>query len=84
MGQDLSYYKQVADTAQNPTIRLQALDSVLSKSFRVDNDVFVTYSEAYITLAKEIDIIEAAARKAMKKSGYGHQQCFGRKISDKR
>ncbi|MAK36891.1 MAG: hypothetical protein CMC15_12095 [Flavobacteriaceae bacterium] len=65
VGQDLSYYKQVADTAQNPTIRLQALDSVLSKSFRVDNDVFVTYSEAYITLAKEIDIIEAAARKAM-------------------
>ncbi len=41
------------------------MDSVISKTFRKDNDTFITYSQEYITLAKELDRIEAAARKAM-------------------
>ncbi|MDX1463900.1 MAG: hypothetical protein R3359_12655, partial [Marinirhabdus sp.] len=64
-GQDVSYYKTLADTTTNDQKRLMAIDSVLSKTFRVDNDAFITYSEAYISLAKELDSIEAAAKKAM-------------------
>lgn len=47
-------------------MRLIALDSILSKSHLEDHDTFVEASEQYIILAKELDSIEAAARKAMK------------------
>lgn len=63
--QDLSYYKNLADTTKNDLVRLEAIDSVLSKTFRTDNDTFIAYSEDYISLAKKLDSIEAAARKAM-------------------
>ena len=46
-------------------LRLEALDSVLSKSFGKDNDTFIDYSYIYIDLAKELDSIESAAKKAM-------------------
>jgi signal transduction histidine kinase len=61
----VEYYKKVADTAQNPSLKLTALDSVISKTFRKDDDTFVAYSIQYIDLAKEVDSFESAARKAM-------------------
>ncbi len=63
--QDIAHYKTIADTSQNKLLRLQALDSVISKSFRNDTETFITYSERFIQLAKEIDSIHPAARKAM-------------------
>ena len=41
------------------------MDSVLSKSFRRDDDTFIDFSIKYIDLAEEIDSIELAAKKAM-------------------
>ena len=64
--QDITYYQNLANTTKNKALRLEALDSVLSKSHLKDHDVFVDASESYIALAKELDSIAAAARKAMK------------------
>ena len=63
--QDIQYYRSVADTSHNKLLKLAAIDSVLSKSFRKDNDTFIVFSIQYINLAKEIDSVELAARKAM-------------------
>ena len=63
--QDITYYKSIVDTTQNVTLKLTSLDSILSKSFRKDNDLFIESSLQYIELAKEIDSIEKAAKKAM-------------------
>jgi signal transduction histidine kinase len=63
--QNISYYKNVADTTKNKLLKLVAMDSVISKSFGKDTDTFILYSQDYITLAKELDSIESAARKAM-------------------
>ncbi len=63
--QDLEYFKKIADNATDDAIKLEALDSVLSKSFRLDNDTFVNSSYTYIDLAKKLDSIESAAKKAM-------------------
>lgn len=64
--QDISFYKNVADTTENKQLRLVALDSVLSKSYLDNHDTFVEASQEYVILAKDLDSIEAAARKAMK------------------
>jgi signal transduction histidine kinase len=64
--QDLEHYKKLSRSTKDKTIRLEALDSVLSKSFDHDKNTFIEYSIQYIELAKEIDSFEAAARKAMK------------------
>ena len=63
--QDLIHYKNIADNTSDDVLRLEALDSVLSKSFGKDNDTFIDYSYIYIDLAKELDSIESAAKKAM-------------------
>jgi signal transduction histidine kinase len=63
--QDMQYYKKIADSTQNTSLKLTALDSVISKTFRNDDDIFVEYSIKYIELAKDLDSIENAARKAM-------------------
>lgn len=65
VAQDVEYYKKLAAAAQNTEIQLLALDSVISKTFQEDDDTFVEYSIQYIDLAKSIDSIEKAARKAM-------------------
>lgn len=65
LAQDVSYYKEVAASSENAIDKLEALDSVISKSFRVNNDVFVTYSLKYIEIAKSLDSIHLAAKKAM-------------------
>jgi len=63
--QDVSFYKDAADKAESSNEKLIALDSVISKSFRVNNAVFVEYSLVYIELAKSLDSIHLAAKKAM-------------------
>ncbi len=63
--QDIHHYKSIVDTTQDSLLKLEALDSILSKSFRKDNDTFIVYSIQYINLANEIDSFEFAARKAM-------------------
>ncbi|MAO10256.1 MAG: hypothetical protein CMC07_05080 [Flavobacteriaceae bacterium] len=64
-GQDISFYKNKARTATSVPEKLEAIDSVLSKSYGVDNNVFVSYSNQYIELAKKVDSVELAAKKAM-------------------
>ncbi|QNJ97737.1 tetratricopeptide repeat-containing sensor histidine kinase [Constantimarinum furrinae] len=64
--QDIEHYKNLAETTSNVSEKLTALDSVISKSYRQDDDVFVEYSLRFIDLAKEMDSIEQAARKAMR------------------
>ncbi len=65
ISQDIQYYRSIADTTHDPLLKLEAIDSVLSKSFRKDNDTFIVFSIQFINLAKEIDSIELAAKKAM-------------------
>lgn len=45
------------------------MDSVLSKTRKTNPDVFVEFSQQYITLAKELDSINGAAKKAMNVQG---------------
>jgi len=59
------YYRSIADTTHNKLLKLEALDSVISKSRNVDNDAFIVFSYQYINLAEELDSIEFAAKKAM-------------------
>ena len=61
----MQYYKSIADSTHNTLLKLEALDSVISKSPTKNNDAFIDYSIQYITLAKEIDSINLAAKKAM-------------------
>jgi signal transduction histidine kinase len=63
--QEIGHYKNIADTTSNDLIKLEAIDSLLKKTFHSDQDTFITYSYIYIDLAKKIDSIELAARKAM-------------------
>jgi len=65
ISQDIEYYRSIADTSHKPIPKLIALDSVISKSFKKDDDTFIAFSIQYIKLAKEIDSIELAAKKAM-------------------
>lgn len=63
LGQDVEYYKQLSKSTSDAGQKLEYLDSVISKTRKTDIDTFLEYSLAYIELAKEVDSIEAAARK---------------------
>lgn len=65
VGQDLDYYLDLAEKAKNPTEKLTAIDSVLRKSFRKNDSIFIAKSFEFIEIAKEIDSIDQAAKKAM-------------------
>ncbi len=66
VSQDIEYYRTVVDTTQSPSLKLEALDSLITKSFRRgDDDAFIAYSLQHIDLAKDIDSIDQAAKKAM-------------------
>src|SRR5690606_29972395 len=65
IGQDIQYYKNLADTAENKSIRLAAIDSVLIRSYSTNLDDFIEYSIQYINLALAEDEVENAAKKAM-------------------
>lgn len=69
LGQNIDYYRIVADTTHDTLKKLVAIDSVLSKSFASNPDTFITYSLEYIDLAKSIDSITWAAKKAMNLQG---------------
>ncbi len=68
-GQDLDYFRALADTTHNPYQRLVAMDSVLSKTYSSKPDTFVAYSLQYIALAKGMDSLNLAAKKAMNLQG---------------
>ncbi|MDC8005927.1 histidine kinase [Aureisphaera galaxeae] len=61
--QDIEAYKKQVESSSNPQEKLTAMDSIIKWTRRVDPDTFSEYSLAYIELAKEMDSIEAAARK---------------------
>ena len=63
--QDIVFYKNIIDTTTNSLLKLEAMDSVISKSVGNDNETFITFSQEYILLAKELDSIDKAAKKAM-------------------
>lgn len=63
--QDLQYYKNTADTTTNDLLKLESIDSILSKSFRTDINTFINYSFKYIALAKKLDSFNLAAKKAI-------------------
>lgn len=53
----------LARKSTDKSVRLEALDSVISKSRKSDLDTFISSSLDYIELAKELDSIESAAKK---------------------
>ncbi|GAB5401117.1 MAG: hypothetical protein Aureis2KO_27020 [Aureisphaera sp.] len=61
--QDIEAYKKRIHSSSDPTEKLTAMDSIISWTRRTDVDTFSKYSLDYIDLAKELDSIEAAARK---------------------
>ena len=61
--QDAEYYKELAATTNDNLVKLEALDSVISKSRTGNIDDFIEYSLEYIEFAKGLDSVEAAARK---------------------
>lgn len=61
--QDVTYFKNIVENTQSPQEKLIALDSIISKSRRKNIDDFIAYSLQYIDLAKELDSVEAAAKK---------------------
>jgi signal transduction histidine kinase len=63
--QDIPFYKNIADTTKSNSIKLMALDSLLSRTYNTNNDAFIKYSLQYISLAESLDSIEDAASKAM-------------------
>lgn len=63
--QDISFYKSALDTVQSPTQKLEILDSLISKSRKDYIEDFISYSKDYIALAKDLDSIEAATKKAI-------------------
>ena len=63
--QDLQYYKNIVDISLDDHQKLEAIDSVLSKTYRTDPNEFITYSFQYIDLAKRLDSFNLAANKAI-------------------
>ncbi len=65
LSQNIDHYKNVAKTESDPTLKMVALDSVISLSFRKDNALFITKSLEYIELAKKEGQLIGAAKKAI-------------------
>ncbi len=63
--QEISHYEEIVKTTDDKTKQLAALDSILKRTFKSDPNAFITYSLQYIDLAKNLDSMEGAARKAM-------------------
>jgi len=64
-GQEIQFYKDKANSALSELEQLEALDSVLSKSYKIDPNTFINYSFLYIELAKKLDSFHLAANKAI-------------------
>ena len=65
ISQDIQHYRSIADTTHNVALKLEALDSVISKSRINDDDSFIVFSLQYIKFAIKNDQVEGAAKKAM-------------------
>lgn len=65
LAQDIEYYKKVAASEKDATLKMAALDSIIFLSFRKDDQLFVEKSLEYIDLAKENNNITGAAKKAI-------------------
>lgn len=65
IAQDLAEYMLRAQNAKDDASRMGAMDSILSKTFRKNDTLFIKYSLKYIELAKNNNDIEAAAKKAI-------------------
>ena len=63
--QDKVRYEKIVNSTNDKAQKLVALDSLLIRTFTADPQAFIDYSIEYIELAKEMDSIEDAARKAM-------------------
>ena len=48
ISQDIQHYWSIANTTHDPLLKLEAIDSVLSKSFRKNNGIGYNFSEKYI------------------------------------
>lgn len=62
---DLEYFKSLTSIDNNSIVRLNALDSLISRNHSVDNDAFIQYSKEFIELALQLDSVTLAAKKAM-------------------
>jgi len=61
---EATYYLQKLENTSDSSIKLEALDSLISISERNENfDYFIRFSEEYITLAKSLKKYDAAAKK---------------------
>ena len=65
MGQDIAHYENLLKATTDKSEKLNILDSLLAHTIKVDTEAFIGYSFKYITLAQELDSIEAAAKKAI-------------------
>ncbi len=65
MAQDIEHYKKIAEEENDITLKMIAIDSVISLSFRKDDELFVSKSLEYIALAKENNHLIGAAKKAI-------------------
>ncbi|PQB05205.1 ATP-binding protein [Aureitalea marina] len=63
IGQDLEDYRKIYQQETDPQARLVALDSMISKSRRINRDSFAAYSLEYIDLAISLDSVELAGKK---------------------
>ena len=63
VAQELDDYRQIYLRETDTVAKMVALDSMISKSRRVDRDSFAAYSLEYIDLALETDSVEAAGKK---------------------
>lgn len=64
--ENIEYYKKVIDTTSDASLRLAALDSLLTINYNENNfEEFVEYSISYINLAEEEGRYEDMTKKAM-------------------
>ena len=63
--QDNIQYENIVNTTTHSLEKMVALDSLLIRTFSKDPQAFIDYSLEYIRIAKDLDSIESAARKAM-------------------
>ncbi len=61
--QEVERYQSILETSDDPIEQLTALDSLCTLTRRKNVDDYIKYSLQYIDIAKEVDSIEAAAKK---------------------
>lgn len=59
------FYLDTYNKATSGQERLTAMDSILAHSFRKNDSIFIDFSFKYVSLAKQLEQYESAAKKAM-------------------